>query len=343
MVRRVVRIPTGNAPLLDIVSHGRVGPSNARGFSAAALQQIARTVHRAPEVMVKVTGGGKNAGAVGAHFSYISRRGELEIETDQGELIMERDEQKTLLNSWQLELSAGQYRASRKGQPSARRLKLTHHIVLSMPAPTPPKKVLAAARNFAREKFDARHRYAMVLHTDQKHPHVHLVVKAESEYGKRLHIDKAMLREWRESFARLMREQGIEANASSRAARGQTKRKSNDGLFRAQRRGASNVLRARVTTIAKELQATGRVRDSARERLTATRKAVEQNWFKAADVLDLQGETTLAAEVRQFVQRLPHVLTDKEKLAEQFIRHLQIKAGSRSPEPRHARPAELTR
>ncbi|MGO9933142.1 MAG: hypothetical protein ACLPV8_15225 [Steroidobacteraceae bacterium] len=40
-----------------------------------------------------------------------------------------------------------------------------------MPAPTPPDKVLAAARKFAREKF-AQHRYAMVLHIDQKHPHV---------------------------------------------------------------------------------------------------------------------------------------------------------------------------
>jgi len=35
-----------------------------------------------------------------------------------------------------------------------------------MPSPTPPEKVLAAARMFAREKFAAQHRYAMVLHND---------------------------------------------------------------------------------------------------------------------------------------------------------------------------------
>lgn len=57
----------------------------------------------------------------------------------------------------------------------------------------------------------------MVLHTDQKHPHVHLVVKAENELGRRLHIDKQLLRDWREDFARLMREQGIAANATPRA------------------------------------------------------------------------------------------------------------------------------
>jgi hypothetical protein len=45
-----------------------------------------------------------------------------------------------------------------------------------------------------------------VLHTDQQHPHVHLVVKAEGNHGRRLHIDKPMLRAWREDFARIMRE-----------------------------------------------------------------------------------------------------------------------------------------
>lgn len=89
-----------------------------------------------------------------------------------------------------------------------------------MPAPTPPEKVLAAVRTFAREKFALQHRYAMVLHTDQAHPHVHMVVKAEGEHGRRLHIDKEMLRQWREDFARMMREQGVAANASPRVARG---------------------------------------------------------------------------------------------------------------------------
>jgi len=52
-----------------------------------------------------------------------------------------------------------------------------------MPAGTPPNKVLAAVKNFAREEFGLKHRYAMVLHTDEPHPHVHMVVKAMS--GKR--------------------------------------------------------------------------------------------------------------------------------------------------------------
>ncbi|MGH8289145.1 MAG: relaxase/mobilization nuclease domain-containing protein [Steroidobacteraceae bacterium] len=87
-----------------------------------------------------------------------------------------------------------------------------------MPAETPPDKVLAAAKNLARENF-ARHRYVMALHTHQRNPHVHLVVKEEREIEPgRLHIDKATLRKWRQDFARLMREQGIAANATSQLA-----------------------------------------------------------------------------------------------------------------------------
>ena len=53
---------------------------------------------------------------------------------------------------------------------------------------TPPEKLLKAVRVFAREKFALQHRYAMALHTDQGHPHVHLIVKAVSEQGVRLNI-----------------------------------------------------------------------------------------------------------------------------------------------------------
>ena len=274
--------------------------------------------------MVKVTGGGARVGAVSAHLGYISRQGKLELETDEGERIKSRDEHKTLLKSWHLELSAGQYRRQNERGGPARTLKLVHNIVLSMPAPTPPEKVLAAARKFAKEKFALQHRYAMALHTDQKHPHVHLVVKAESELGRRLHIDKLLLREWREDFARMMREQGIEANATSRVVRGRNKVRIKDSIYRAQQHGKSRAVRERVMAIAQELSQTEAVRDLARAKLIETRKAVVASWTKIADVLDAQGELTLASDVRYFANHPPPVLTDKEKLARRFIRHIKM-------------------
>jgi len=236
LTRRVFRLPREGPALFDIVSYGRGGSEMPGRFSLAQIADISRTVSRTPEVMVKVTGGGTGRGAVGAHFGYISRRGALEIETDEGEFIGYPEQQKQLLDDWHLELTAGQYRRQKEGGPARRPTKLVHNIVLSMPAPTPADKVLAGARKFAREKF-AQHRYAMVLHTDQKHPHVHFVVKAENELGRRLHIDKQRLREWREDFARLMREQGIAANATPRAIRGENKKHPREKLFKAQQYG----------------------------------------------------------------------------------------------------------
>jgi hypothetical protein len=286
--------------------------------------------------MVKVTGGGMHAGAVGAHFSYISRKGELEIETDDGRRVTGKEDTKALLKEWHLELIAGQYRWDRKAAPNARRAKLVHNIVFSMPSPTPPEKVLAAAKQFAREKFALQHRCAMVLHTDQQHPHVHMVVKAESELGQRLHIDKQMLRQWREDFAQAMREQGVEANATPRVIRGRNKGKTPDAIYRAQRRGESRALRERVTSVAQELVRTRTVRDPARDRLLNSRKALIVGWMKIAETLDAQGEINLAGDVRYFAQTLPRVLTDRERLASQLVDHMKH-ASPRQPDQRRGR------
>jgi hypothetical protein len=119
--------------------------------------------------MVKVTGGGRSTGAVAAHFSYISGKGRIDIETEEGQRI-DKEGQKDFLKGWHLELTPGQYRKGSDDQHAPRPLKLAHNIVLSMPRPTPPDKVLAAARVFAREHFGAKHQYAMALHTHQEHP-----------------------------------------------------------------------------------------------------------------------------------------------------------------------------
>jgi hypothetical protein len=180
MTRRPIRLPRDAEPMLDIFSLGRAGPW--RPFTPQQIQRISQTVRHVPEVMVKVTGGGTKVGAVAAHMSYISRKGKLAIENDDGMRVVGTDEQKAVLRDWHLELSTRQHRGSRDGQRSPRRTKLVHNVVLSMPSPTPPDKVLTAARNFAREKFGTQHRYALVLHTDQQHPHVHTVVKAYVSY-----------------------------------------------------------------------------------------------------------------------------------------------------------------
>ena len=332
MSRRPFQVPTDGPASLDVVSHGRRGPGVSTRFTVGQIEQFRRTVRRVPEAIVKVTGGGRNIGAVVAHIAYISHHGEIELETDDGQRVPKTG-QKELLNDWHLDLSAGQYRpAPRTGKNSLGGIKLVHNIVLSMPAPTPPDKVLAAAKAFAREKFGLKYRYAMALHTHQRHPHVHLVVKAESLDAPRLHIDKATLREWRQDFARMMRDQGIAANATPRAVRGHSKGAERDSHYRTRRRGTSYALREKIERTATELVRSGAIRDPARAKLIETRRVVTTGWLRAAVLLDQQGETTLAGEVRQFVKSLPPVLTGREQIAIELIRNVEGQRSARTRE-----------
>ena len=187
--------PYAGRPLLDVASYARRGPGARPRPSGPELEIITRTMRRTPEVMVKVSGGGSSVKAVAAHFNYIDRKGELELETDDGQPLKGRGVEDDLLLDWNLEDEVAESQIQASGKPGRRASKLVHNIVLSMPKGTAPDKLQAASRDFAREQFAFKNRYAFVLHTDQQHPHVHLVVKATGEDGTRLNIRKANLRE----------------------------------------------------------------------------------------------------------------------------------------------------
>ena len=71
MAKRFLDVPsTGRLAELDLVSYGRRGRHTPLQFSSAQLEQIGRTIRGVPEVMVKVSGGGKSADAAQAHFAY---------------------------------------------------------------------------------------------------------------------------------------------------------------------------------------------------------------------------------------------------------------------------------
>jgi hypothetical protein len=152
----------------------------------------------------------------------------------------------------------------------------------------------------------------MVLHTDEPHPHVHMVVKAVSEEGVRLNIRKATLREWRREFARHLRAQGISANATDKLVRGTTRANLSGGMYRAMQRDASRRIQEHVATFAMEQQTASEA--SSRESLLHTRAQVERGWLAADEILDRQGQRDLAWSVRRFADALPPIRTDRELL-----------------------------
>ena len=331
MSKRAFRIREGE-PLLDVVSFGRGGPGATGGrLTPAQVEQIRRTVGRTPEAVVKVLPRASNdLKAVGKHLDYIGRNGKQELESDEGERLTGRIGM-ALLEDWDLDIDDmrrhGSLTATKGGKPP----KLVHKLMFSMPPGTPPEKVLGAVRNFAREEFWGQHRYAFVLHTDEAHPHVHVVLKAVNEQGVRLNIKKATLRHWRSEFARNLRLLGVEANATERAVRGENRKAKKDGIYRASLRGDSIYIRAQAEAVADELLKGNSHVDPGKPTVVETRRIIAIGWRTLADNLVKVGHQDLARDVQAFVERMPPPRTEKELIA------------ARLPERARAREHEISR
>jgi hypothetical protein len=314
-------IDLGAKPLLDIASYARRGPGRRDHLSRDEIELISRTVRRTPEVMIKVLSrGGQDLKAIGRHLGYLNRGGEVGIETDDGQQLSGKGVEKELLEDWDLDLEEHRRKADLESRSSRPPPKLVHKLMFSMPAGTPPDKVLAAVKNFAREEFALEHRYAMVLHIDEPHPHVHMVVKAVSEQGVRLNIRKVTLREWRREFARHLRALGIAANATERTVRGQTRSPKLDGIYRAEQRRECRRTSERAEAVAAELSKGNLRADLGKTTLLQTRKQVERGWWAINDILIAEGRPELAAQVRRFSAYMPSPRTDRELIAEALRR-----------------------
>ena len=193
-----------------------------------------------PEVMVKIpkrlSQNSKGMNGVRNHLDYVSRNGEVTLETQDGEKLNGKKAVNGLTRDWQ-----------KLGIPEESKYREALNIVLSMPEHIDPEAVLNAARNFAAEQFEG-HQYAFGLHHEAhrpgepKHPHVHLCVLMRDEYGQRLNPRKNDLFEWRVRFAEKLREEDVQCAATKRQHRGQTQKPENSLLRAMRQRGAlSNV------------------------------------------------------------------------------------------------------
>lgn len=195
-----------------------VWPSVIRsGAGGGAIRyRLARIINRAPEVMVKVTGRTGDADHLLAHLRYISHHGQLELEGPDGQLVVGRDQVAELATDW---ASAAEADSGRRGNSP-----ISRSVVLSMPAGTNEIALRDAARAFGEAAFGDRHDYVLTLHTDTPRPHVHLAICARGRDGERLNPKKADLEQWRQIFAKALRDRGVEAEATPRRARGITRK-----------------------------------------------------------------------------------------------------------------------
>lgn len=259
-----------------------------RRRAALIRSRIATTVRRAPQVMVKVTGGGRGMKAIAAHFRYICKNGRLDIEDDRGEHLSGARAVRDLADDWRFSGGLSPEDAEQGGRREA------YNIMLSMPRGTDPLAVQRAAREFARVEL-AGHKYVMVLHDHQANPHVHLSVRAEGRDGRRLNPRKTDLHRWRETIAEKLRELGVDAEATRQATRGAVR--NYDAIWQTKARESGRLQRDFVRTKASAGSLASR--GSAVEAWGHLRAALESS----ADA----GDTRLASGIAEMLGRIPTV------------------------------------
>jgi len=254
---------------------GRLGAGTVR-------RKVRAIVRRAPQVMVKVTGGGRGMRAIKAHMAYISKRGNLEVEDQEGNRYKGPQTINMLAREWR---HAGTHIPEKSNRREA------FNVILSMPRGTEAIVVRAAAREMVRSEFKG-HRFAMVLHEHQENPHVHVVVRAERDDGRRLNPRKPDLHRWRERFAAALRGYGIEAAATRQAVRGVDRRP--DRLWEVAARSEGRLRRERAPI---SRQSVAPARSEAFENW----RQLEQALSRSSDPKDLE----LADDVRRFILETP--------------------------------------
>ena len=279
---------------------GRGGTAVAA--SAAAKARLSRVATRTPEVMVKITGHAKGAKQLKAHMDYMTRKSTLTAFNEKDEVIADADSLAELREDW---LSDEQH-----GRKNGR---LTTNIALSI-RDGDREALLGAGRAFAARVFEG-HDYLIVMHTDTQHPHLHLAVRNRAEDGSRLHVPKGKPQEWRETFAAELRERGINAEATSRAERGKTRKGERGGIRHIRERKTPEHDKSAVAQAMGPDQRTDHDQPW-RSKIRARQSMVRTQWRDLIGELE-QGSAAdqqLAEQARQFVSQMPAVETREDAL-----------------------------
>ena len=284
--------------------------------SAALTRALARG---APEVVVKVTGRQKGGGHVKAHLDYIGRKGEIDIETRDGEILTSKEDIAERADEWSDTL---QWRS----RPTVSSVSM----VFSMPEGTDPDKVLSAVRALAHSELSDNHDYVMALHNDTPRPHVHLTVQAEGLDRTRFNPRPIQLNRFRERFAEELRARGVAAEATPRRSRGKGVAGSSMALVKLRARFRSEGSRQisdsdRQTN--EQAIAVARGQQQLPEFVSAgTRRwgEIRVAYGQTADALDATGNTDdrkLAEDVRGFLDKHDKMNSTPEVFA---ARHAEL-------------------
>lgn len=310
----------------DPANSPRVPLYASYGFATGptARAKLARIVRKAPEVVVKVTGRQRGGKHVKAHLDYIGRKGALDIETRDGEILTSKEDIAERAAEWSDTL---QWRS----RPTVSSVSL----IFSMPEGTDPEKVLGAVRALAHAELSDNHDYVLALHTDTPRAHVHLTVQAEGLDRTRFNPRPVQLNRFRERFARELRARGVAAEATPRRARGQGIAGSSMALVKLRARlraeGSRRITNADRRTNEQAI-AVARGQDQLPPFIavgTVHWREIRRAYEQTADALDATGQADdreLAGDVRSFLDKHQGMNATPEVFAAHHAKQLNREA-----------------
>ncbi len=312
---RYIHDPTSTPRVPLYASYGVATGPTARA-------KLARIVRKAPEVVVKVTGRQRGGSHVKAHLEYIGRKGDVVIETRDGEILTTKDDIVERAAEWSDTLEW-------RSRPTVSSVSL----IFSMPAGTDPDKVLGAVRALAHAELSDNHDYVLAVHTDTPRPHVHLTVQAEGLDRTRFNPRPVQLNRFRERFARELRARGVAAEATPRRARGQGVAGSSMALVKLRARLRTEGSRQMTTADRRTNEqaiAVARGQDQLPPFIpagTARWREIRRAYEQTAAALDATGQSDdreLAGDVRAFLDKHQRMNATPEVFAAHHARRMGV-------------------
>lgn len=325
---------SGKKTLRSSSSNGAGRPDTQfASIGAADKARLARVVRGAPEVMVKVSKPAKmdkhgnpihvnrqtEGTRVSAHFEYISRNGKIDLENSLGEALTGKSATAALCTEW-----LQNHDEDRANGLASERTRITTSIVFSMPDNINAAAVKDAVRALAHQEFGGRHEYVMALHTDTKHPHVHLTLRTVGHDGVKLNLRKADLQHLRDTFASKLRQRGVEAESTPRSARGVTRRGERTPVYKMRKRGeVVAVDKAKQREVRRDVEDHGgQLPNQPWDGSIVERRNRVMNTYSAAAALLARStdpeDRALARATEQFTASLTDVTTERATLAREL-------------------------
>ena len=295
-----------------------------------SLGERVRAARGVPQAVVKIMSFGRGAKGAQHYLRYISRDGELALETEQGDVLETKEEQHALVKEWSPLFA------------SRARSRDVVHMAFSFPRGSDPEALRRAVRSVITGYF-AGHRAAFAIHTDRPHPHAHVALTMKNARdGKKRRFRKAELQTLREVFAEAAREQGVPLAASSRAARGIGRKADKRVVRRMREQGVmpKHEQQARQEVL-QEFEHGART-DRPWEKAMHTRNRLEREAYEREAYQVRQAaakkppqerdqDLQIAAELERFARTMPVPKTRRQELDEEFKTFMRSKRKSKKP------------